>query len=147
MKLSVESVEVATLKANGQPWDGPGGPRLPADQLAAFFARDLDAQLAQLVQAGAAPVPPDLFLRVFVHNEQVIETTDQKSFDAEWPADEGTVEVKAGAPLTIEVWDRDLMFDDLVGKLEVAVPAAAPAGGRWVLPGFDQVRRLVLRLA
>lgn len=146
MKLSVESVEVATLKANGQPWDGPGGARIPADQLAAFFAKDLDAQLAELVQGGAAPVPPDLFLRVFASNAQIIETDDQKSFDVEWPADDATAEVQAGAPLTVEVWDRDLMFDDLVGKIDVTVPASVP-GGRWVLGGFGQVRRLVMRLA
>jgi len=145
MKLSVDSVEVATLKATGHEWDGPGGPRIPAAQLAAFFAQDLDAQLGQLVRSGSAPTPPDLFVRVFAGGELVIETPDQKGFDAEWGGEERSAEVEVGAPLRLEVWDRDVMFHDLIGITDGKMPASAD-GGRWVVAGFGQVRRLVLRL-
>jgi hypothetical protein len=148
MRLSVDSVEVATLKATGHEWDGPGGPRIPAIQLSAFFAQDLDTQLGQLVRSGSAPTPPDLFVRVFAGGELVIETAEQKGFDADWSSEDGPAahaEIEVGAPLRIEVWDRDVMFHDLVGITDGKMPASAE-GGRWVLGGFGQVRRLVLRL-
>lgn len=151
MKISVVSVEVATLKTSGHHWDGPGGPRVAPRNLSNFFRKDLDAQLGHLVETGPAPVPPDLFVRLFVDNEQVVETRDQKGFDAEWTEDDGVAEVQPGAPLVIEVWDRDLMFDDLVGRIDVQVPASPASAelveGRWEITSFGQVRKLVLRLA
>jgi hypothetical protein len=146
MKLSVEAVEVATLKATGHEWDGPGGPRVPAGELTAFFERELDDQLGRLVRSGSLPTPPDLFVRVYAADDLVIETPEQKGFDAEWgPDDAASAEIEVGAQLRLEVWDRDVIFHDLVGRTDTKMLASAD-GGRWVVEGFGQVRRLVLRL-
>src|SRR5262245_51058781 len=77
MKIAVESVEVATLKSDGRSWDGPSAAaRVPRDQLAEFFALDLDGQLGRLVQAGPAPTPPDLMVRVFSGDTLLLETNE-----------------------------------------------------------------------
>lgn len=144
MKIAVESVEVATLKADGRAWDGPGGARVPADQLASFFALDLDGQLGRLVREGSAPVPPDLVVQIYSGDRLLLETDEQKGFDAEW-MDGEAAEVEPGDPLRIEVWDRDVIFHDLIGRTDLGAPASG-GNGRWVLGGFGQVRRLVLRL-
>ena len=150
MKIAVESVEVATLKADGRPWDGPGRARVPQAELEAFFALDLDGQLARLVTEGAAPTPPDLFVRVFAGaalEGLIVETGEQKGFDAEWDGegDAAVGEIEGGARLRLEVWDRDVLFHDLIGSIEATAPERPE--GRWEVGAFGQVRRLVLRLA
>ena len=145
MKIAVESVEVATLKVDGRWWDGPGRSAIPKAELSAFFALDLDGQLGRLVQLGPAPVPPDLYVRVFVGDQLLIETDEQKTFDAEWPESEAH-EIASGAQILVEVWDGDIVFDDLVGTTKLTVPAQVD-GGLWLVPPFGQVRRLVLKVA
>jgi hypothetical protein len=52
------------------------------------------------------------------------------------------------SPIEIQVWDRDLAFDDLIGEAKLALPASPPdPDGRWTVGPFGQVRKLVLRLA
>lgn len=144
MKIAVESVEVATLKPDGRPWDGPGGALIPREELEAFFALDLDGQLGRLIADGPPPPPPDLSVRLMVGEAILLETEEVKGFDAEW-TDGESVEVAAGATLRIEVWDKDVVFHDLIGRTEIGAPANE-GSGRWVLSAFGQVRRLVLRL-
>ena len=147
MRIGVLAAEVATLSAEGKPWDGPGGPRVRKPDLAAFFALDLDGQLGQLAAEGNPPVPPDVFVRIYAGDEVIAETADQKSFDPEWDLDDdNTAELAPGAAIRVEVWDRDVLFHDEIGKLEATVPELVPAGGRWVLGPFGQVRRVVLHL-
>jgi len=153
VRIAVESAEIATLKEDGRPWDGVAGARVPPTELAAFFALDLTRQLDRLVEEGAPPVPPDAFVRVYAGAAGegpatlLLETGDEKSFEPRWAPGPGTeIDAAAGAPLRIEVWDRDLVFHDAVGATEVTVPEHVPPEGRWVLGPFGQVRRLVLRV-
>jgi hypothetical protein len=145
MRIAVDSVEVQTLKPDGRPWDGPGGPRIPHGELASFFQLDLTRQLDRLVEDGPPPTPPDLIVRVYAGKELLLQTTAVKSFDPRYSDAPAECAVAAGATVKIEVWDEDVMFDDNVGTTSVAIPAA-PADGKWVLGPFGQVRRLTLRL-
>ena len=144
MRIAVESVEVATLKPDGRPWDGPGGALIPREELAAFFALDLDGQLGRLIAHGPPPPPPDLTVKLLSGEAVLLETSEQKGFDAEW-RDLEAVDVAPGAPLRIEVWDKDVVFHDLIGRTDIAAPVN-DGSGRWVVGAFGQVRRLVLRL-
>ncbi len=144
VRVRVEAGEVQTLKANGRPWDGPGGARVPQGELARFFALDLNGQLERLVATGDAPNPPDVLVRLLVDGRAVLETYPVESFDPSWP-DGPEVDLVAGAAVTVEVYDRDLVLHDLIGKLDATVPAR-PADGRWRLPPFGQVRHLTLRI-
>jgi hypothetical protein len=146
MRMVVESAEVATLKADGRPWDGPGCPALPQRELAAHFALDLTAQLERLVTVAGAPTPPDVFVRVHVGADRILETRDQKSFDPTFRPREGD-ELPAlpppGTELRVEVWDRDVLFNDLIGEVRVLVPDEFP-NGRWRIGPFGQVRAVVI---
>lgn len=152
MRIVIESAEVATLKADGSPWDGPGGPRLPAGELAAFFALDLTGQLDRLVATGSPPTPPDVFVRVWAidgdkKEELVLETGDAKSFDPRWRGDPDAEEelgLAPGARLRVRVLDRDVLFDDVIGETVVTLPGRGE--GRIVVPPFGQVRSLALRI-
>src|SRR5262249_36997862 len=99
VRVRVESAEVHTLKANGRPWDGPGGSRIASGELARFFALDLNGQLERLVDSGDAPNPPDVTVRLLVDGKTVLETDAVESFDPSWP-DGPEVELAAGTALT-----------------------------------------------
>jgi hypothetical protein len=142
MRLRVDSAEVHTLKANGRPWDGPGGPRIPAGELAQFFQLDLTGQLERLVAGGDAPNPPDVAVRVLVAGKPVLETYPVESFDPSWP-DGPDTDLAPGTPLRIEVRDLDFALHDLIGETTLPLPASAP-DGKWSLGPFGQVRKLVL---
>lgn len=149
MRISVVSAEVATLKRDGRPWDGAGGSRLPEGDLPAFFALDLTGQLERLITVGEAPNPPEVFVRLRCGGALLLETPDEESFEPSWREDaEDAASLISPGELTVEVWDRDVMFHDLIGRLTLALPSPGALGsdGLWVLGPFDQVRRLVLRL-
>ena len=146
MRIAVFAAEVATLQANGKPWDGPGGPRLPAAELPAFFALDLNGQLERLVRTGEPPVPPDVYVRIYRGKEMILETHEEKGFEVRWVPDrDDEVEVKPGETLRIVLADRDVMFDDRIGETTVIVPADCP-DRRWRIGSFDQARWLQLRV-
>ena len=150
MLITVESAEVATLKPDGRPWDGPGGPRLPAEELASFFAQPLTGQLERLVALGGAPTPPDVFVRILSVGERdpFLESGDQKSFDPRYatdPAASASVDLGPGDRIRLRVLDRDVLFDDLIGEVEVPIPERPAGGSSHVIGPFGQVRRLVLR--
>jgi hypothetical protein len=142
MRIRVESAEVATLKRDGRPWDGPERQRIAKEELAAFFALSLTRQLERLVATGAMPNPPDVFVRLYAGERLLLETTDDESFEPRWQ--DAIAEADGATPLRIEVWDRDLLFHDLIGAT-TAAPAPA-SDGRWQLGPFDQVRLLRLRV-
>ena len=149
IRIAVDSAEVATLKPDGRPWDGPGRSRIPQAELASFFAASLDDQLDRLAQDGEPPVPPDVFVRLFADEDLVLETHDEKSFDPRWEgADREVVELPDWVKLKMQVWDRDVLFDDLIGETKAEIPEARGRGKewRWELGPFGQVRKLVLQI-
>jgi hypothetical protein len=148
MRVWVESLEVATLKPDGRPWDGPGGPRLRGAELQAFFGLDLTHQLEQLVLGGSAPTPPDAYVRIYAGGQPVVQTPPQKSFEARWDdAHAAEAALPEGTQLRVQVWDEDVLFHDLVGETTTTVPRLEPTGDRMALLPFGQVRKLVLRFA
>ena len=147
MRLAIESVEVATLKEDGSPWDGPGGPRLSRADLPAFFSLDLTGQLERLVATGEAPTPPDVFVRLYAAGKLVLETRAEKSLDPHWRAQpDEHFDLAPGTAVKIQVWDEDVVFNDLIGETSLPLPDRPPDDGRWSLEPFGQVRRLFLRV-
>lgn len=145
MRIAIESAEIATLKSDGRTWDGPSGPRIPKAKLEAFFALDLHAQLDRLVDTGEMPNPPDVFVRLYQADRLLLESGTQESYEPVWKETATEVAARVGEAMKIEVWDRDLLFHDLIGETMVFLPA--PVGdGRWWIAPFGQVRRLILRL-
>jgi hypothetical protein len=147
VRVAIESAEIATLKADGRPWDGPGGPRVPARDLPGFFALDVGKQLDVLVQSGSAPTPPDVFVRLLADGQPLLDTETRKTFDPKWdPATQRRVNLIPVSPLTIQVWDRDVVFDDLIGEITISLPDGPGTDGRWEVKPFGQVRRLILHI-
>jgi hypothetical protein len=147
VRVAIESAEVATLKHDGRPWDGPGGPRVPVGELPDFFALDIGKQLEWLVQAGSAPTPPDVFVRLLADGQPLLDTDACKSFDPRWEvASQRRVNLIPASPLQIQVWDRDVLFDDLIGEITISLPEEGGPIGRWEVRPFGQVRKLFLHI-
>lgn len=144
MRVRVESAEVQTLKPDGRPWDG-FWKRVPKGELERFFALGVREQLDWLVASGDAPDPPDVFVQLKVGSKTVLKTEAEESFDPAWPEDGPTTELTPGTEVQIEVYDKDFIWHDFIGKTTEKVPEL-PADGRWTLGPFGQLRKLVLRL-
>ena len=158
-RVCVERVVVAPAKLNGQPWDGPGRSAKQAAEALHLVAETEEEKALTTVAPAALEVleqgaaPPDLAV-VLRAGGAVVLTTDPRA-DGEtaiWPAGTlhcATVDRAAllGA-VEVEVIDRDLRDDDLVGKrsLSSGLPVAALAAHRWDGGAFGAVLALEISL-
>lgn len=111
--LVIKSAVIKTTKSNGTAWDIAQGE--PDPYVKAFIVSGKVA-----LQEGATQV-------------------ENNTYRPTW--DEVVLTVREGDDITIQVVDKDLTFDDVIGEYKFTVTRAVLAAGEH-RPEFDQVKEL-----
>jgi pimeloyl-ACP methyl ester carboxylesterase len=117
--LVVQSATIAKTKADGKPWDLGVGKKAWPDPYVKIWVYDADGGLSDSGETA----------------------TIWDTFTPAWNHEAATV--TEGCKIRLEVWDKDLKYDDLIGKYEFKLTADTIKHGELTLK-FGQVEKLHL---